>query len=725
MVFKVDYRDGDVLRWSATASGASVDRDTEYTPALYVTAETPAAVGDVREHLERHPRVVRTVLESHRRGFRSDVEETLRVDVASIDDVTPVAHTVQGWGDPGTYRLYDVDFSREFRHCLDEGLSPVPDRDLRTLAIEATPRALAGETLGQVSVDSETVTGDDWTLATTVCDRIAERDPDVLVVNTAAVLARVNRLLGERPGEGDAYHLGRLPGFEQLAGRSTYESYGRVGHSPARYTVPGRVIIDRSNSFLWSETNLAGCLDMVERSGKPLQELGWASIGNVLTAMQVREARARDVLTPWHSWRHEQFKRAGQLHDADRGGTTLSPRVGVHEDVHELDFSSLYPNVIVTRNVSPETTRCDCHRGRPDVPGLDYAVCDEQGYLPEVLEPLVDDRDAIKARLRDCSDPEERAVLEGRSAAIKWVLVSCFGYQGFSNAKFGRIECHEAINAYAREILLDAKATLERNGWRVVHGIVDSLWVTAREDELQVPLDALCTAITDETGIRLEYEGRFDWVAFVPRRTSNTGALTKYFGRRADRRTDDPAAYKFRGIECRQRSTPPFVADVQRELIRVFDRTRSPEAVCTRLATRLADLRNGAVDPSELVVENRVSKTADEYVQATRNAAALERSASLGVAKHPGESVGYVVVDDDAAAPERVRLASEAPATYDTEFYAGLLVRAAESVCSPVGWREADVDAALAETTDRRLTDGEWGEREARGAQASRSDPQA
>ena len=43
--------------------------------------------------------------------------------------------------------------------------------------------------------------------------------------------------------------------------------------------------------------------------------------------------------------------------------------------------------------------------------------------------------------------------LEDRSSALKLILVACFGYQGFSNAKFGRIECHEAINAYAREIL--------------------------------------------------------------------------------------------------------------------------------------------------------------------------------------------------------------------------------------------------------------------------------
>ena len=160
------------------------------------------------------------------------------------------------------------------------------------------------------------------------------------------------------------------------------------------------------------------------------------------------------------------------------------------------------------------------------MPGLGYSICDERGYLPGLLQPLIDDRDDIKSELRETEDPERQAELEGQSAAIKWILVSCFGYPGFSNAKFGRIECHEAINAFAREILLDAKETLEARGWRVVHGIVDSIWVTARDGIEQESLDVLAEETTAEAGIQLEYEAKYDWVAFVPRRDSDAGALT-------------------------------------------------------------------------------------------------------------------------------------------------------------------------------------------------------
>jgi DNA polymerase I len=372
--------------------------------------------------------------------------------------------------------------------------------------------------------------------------------------------------------------------------------------------------------------------------------------------------------------------------------------VGVHTDVHELDFSSLYPNIIREYNVSPDKIRCACHADREDVPGLGYSVCDERGYLADVLGPLIDDRDAIKRELETVDDPDRRAALEGKSNAIKWILVSCFGYQGFSNAKFGRIECHEAINAYAREVLLDAKAALEAAGWRVVHGIVDSIWVTPRDGADQRPLRNVAAEVTADVGIRLEYERAYDWIAFVPRRDSDAGALTKYFGRAAD--ADE---YKYRGIECRQRSTPAYVGKVQRELVRTFDVYRTPEAVCDHLSLAVAELEGGLVDPADLVVDKRTSKRATDYEHTTRTVAALERAGDQGRDLLPGQHVASVVVDDGKDSRERVALPSEDPDTYDTAFYTDLLVRATESVLSPLGWRRDDVRDYLAETTETTL----------------------
>ncbi|WP_336325186.1 type B DNA-directed DNA polymerase [Halovenus sp. HT40] len=692
MPFKIDYTDDGVVEWQASSAGTR-RQTTTYTPTIYAAAETERHLDALTEKLTFRSDVETVARERWRPAFRRDPETVLRIDVSSINRVQPLAGWIRRQDRPGTYRLFNVDFSREFRYCLEQECDPSPERDLRTLELGYPQPGEPDAPVAHLQIGDTAYETMPSEIITMLRDRLEVADPDVLVLSTGALVPA----LFETAEQFElSFQLGRRPGYEQLASQSTYESYGQVGHSPARYNVPGRVIIDQSNTFFYDETNLDGCLDLVERSRKPLQELSWASIGNVLTAIQIREALSRNVLVPWKSWRHELPKRMRQLHDADRGGFTFSPAVGVHRHVHELDFSSLYPNIICTRNISPETIRCDCH-DRADVPGLGYSICDEPGYLPDVLQPIIDDRDALKNEIAETDDSDDLAVLQGQSDALKWILVSCFGYQGFSNAKFGRIECHEAINTYAREILLDAKTHLEEAGWRVVHGIVDSLWVTPREDTQQRPLTEVAAAVTEHTEIRLEYEGEYEWIAFVPRRNSDAGALTKYFGKRTD------GEYKYRGIECRQRSTPTFVADCQRALIDVFDETGDPEAVCAELSTWIGRLEAGTVDPAALEITNRASKQVAEYTQSTQTTAALQRHTDRGRESFAGRDISYVVVDDSKTGRERVRLPSEDCSPHDEEFYRNQLINAAESVLSPIGWRAADIEPVLAGQADPSL----------------------
>jgi len=694
MPFKVEFEDdGTAVAWTTDGAGVAATRDEGYQPSLYAAARADRTryLDWLAETLDPDPKVATLADERHFRNLQADQRSpVLRIDADRIGEVRQIAHEIRqrehAEHAPGVVSLYDVDIDPQFRYCLDTGRDPVPDRKFRTLSISLPEPALADGDVTDLRVDGEPAGDDERQVCETLRQHLTERDPDVLVCLSAELVP----LLADQ-----GVDLGRRPGYEKLVGASTYASYGRVGHSPARYDVPGRVIVDRSNSFLLGHSALPGLEYFVDYAGKPLQEVARDSIGGVLTAIEIREARERDVLVPWQKRQTERWKSLDTLQAADRGGFTFQPEAGVYEGVHELDFASLYPNVIRNYNVSPETVCCDCCDGG-DVPELDYSVCDESGFLGDVLADLLDDRQRWKGEIAAGNDPD--GTLEAKADAVKWVLVSCFGYQGYKHAKFGRIEVHEAINAFAREIMLQAKAAFERAGWRVVHGIVDSLWVTAAPDREQRPVESVAEEVSEQVDIELEHEGRFDWVAFCPRKRSSGAALMRYFGRWAG------GEYKYRGIEARQRSACEFVSDAQTDLIEVFDRERSAEAVCERLRGHLATLRRGDVDSDRLAIRQRVSKQASEYTQATRGKAALERSASLGLERHPGQSVDYVVVDDDLDGRERVRLAFEDGEGYDAEFYSDRLVRACASVVGPLGWDEERVRRHLRDERDATLS---------------------
>ncbi len=173
---------------------------------------------------------------------------------------------------------------------------------------------------------------------------------------------------------------------------------------------------------------------------------------------------------------------------ADKGGFIFESKPGVYEKVVEFDFVFLYPNIMLKKNISSETINCDCCKNEVDnkVPGLEhlYYNCKNKiGIVPLSLKTVLDRRVEYKKRKNNycCSsylaaknnnNNELKNCYDNRQAALKWILVTSFGYLGFSNSKFGRIDTHIAVCAFARDILLKALKVVESNGFEVMHGIV-------------------------------------------------------------------------------------------------------------------------------------------------------------------------------------------------------------------------------------------------------------
>src|SRR5438445_385674 len=238
--------------------------------------------------------------------------------------------------------------------------------------------------------------------------------------------------------------------------------------------------------------------------------------------MQVNQAYHDDCLVVWKKNRPEDFKDAENLLRGDRGGFTFEPEVGVHEGLYELDFSSLYPSIMVKDHSAAETLDCaSCtDDGRP-VPELRYHPWTRRvGIVGRVLKALIERRRYYKKMKKEPGPLQD--IYTGRDTILKWTLVTSFGYQGYKNARFGRIECHEAINAYARNILVRTMEIAESHGYEVVHGIVDSVWLrpTANAD----PIEKVREHIAGSIGLPIELEGRYKWIVFLPCKTTGVGA---------------------------------------------------------------------------------------------------------------------------------------------------------------------------------------------------------
>src|SRR4030042_5226532 len=114
--------------------------------------------------------------------------------------------------------------------------------------------------------------------------------------------------------------------------------------------------------------------------------------------METNQALRDGCVIMWKKNLPEKFKTAEELVIADRGGFIYEPVVGIHDHVVEVDFTSLYPNIMVRFNISPETIMCPCC---PDpirrVPVLGDNICDRRiGLIPRRLTPVVERRTRLK-----------------------------------------------------------------------------------------------------------------------------------------------------------------------------------------------------------------------------------------------------------------------------------------------------------------------------------------
>ena len=526
--------------------------------------------------------------------------------------------------------------------------------------------------------------GDEREQLESLARRIAEWDPDVLTTDwgDSFLLPRLDALSRDC---GVALPLSRDP-ERGMAGRGerSFYTYGRtVYQGGARYLF-GRWHLDVKNSFLLKETGLDGLLEIARIAKIPVQRAARCTIGTSLSSMQMDRACRDGILIPMDKAQVEDFRPAGDLLAADKGGLCYEPDVGWHESVAEYDFTSMYPTLMVERNISPETVNCPCCKPTP-VPELTHHLCEKRrGLIPAVLSPILDKRARYKA-LSKIPGPEA-ARYKARAAAHKWCLVTCFGYLGFKNARFGKIEAHECVTAWGRETLLRAKDAAERRGHRILHAMVDALWLVIGDARPEA-LEELRLALEKEAGCPLALEGLYKWIRFCPsKEDALSGVPGRYFGAFTD------GTFKIRGIASRRRDTPKLLKEMQGELLERLSQAKDI-AECRAAAQGLEDiveeyrsrLREGRVSAAELAITFHLSKAPEEYKRDTASTLAAKQLAQAGVLLHPGETVRYVITSaKDAVKDWRVRPLAlmEGALEYDPAKYLELLNRAAEEILS-------------------------------------------
>lgn len=461
----------------------------------------------------------------------------------------------------------------------------------------------------------------------------------------------------------------------------SYVSYGQLVYKAQKLELFGRVHIDRKNTIFWDDYALEGILETARVTGLSIQDAARLSPGTGISNMQIREALKQNILVPYHKHQVETPRSAEELMRFDRGGLIYQPLIGVHTNVGEIDFVSMYPSIMIRYGISPELEHIPMDEIEKEQA--------ESALIPATLSPLLQKRMLIKQRLAEISmfDPRRQAD-EARISAYKWLLVTCFGYLGYKNARFGKINLHERVTSTGREVLLTAKEVAEEMGFTLLHMYVDGLWIHKDNCRTMDDYQPLLEQIAKAIGLSISMNGIFRWICFLPSKENKQIPIAnRYFG------VYENGKIKVRGIEARRRDTPSFIVDTQLGLIQELAEVTDPENCDQHLARalqylrkRLNQLREKKVPLQELLVSNLLSKKPEEYRVLSPSArAARQIQASTGREIAPGERIQFIYIDS----PEKVHAWEQFEEVnieqVDWRYYQELTIRAAETILEPFG----------------------------------------
>ncbi|MCL4355137.1 MAG: hypothetical protein JRN56_01855 [Nitrososphaerota archaeon] len=713
---------GEMVVWLKTENGEAVRLTDRWSPSLFVGSNSASDFA-VPVHTLRDEFLWTRVVRKRETVTNYGWSDVLEAKLTDARNAQRVAERIERLGPFGTFRIYNVDVPPDQGYLYENDLFPlafcnvmsdggrlrwtieddvwaydyaIPTLRTARLDVQVAKKGRLPKPTDQI--ESFTLEYDGESVAIVgqsetdklfrLAEVVHEADPDVILTNDGDTFlfpylirrTEANSVRLSLDRDGAPLTLPSKPG-------TSYFSYGQVRYKPTATKLRGRVHIDVDASFTYSEGGFDALFELSRVCRMPLHTSSRASIGKALSSLQFYHALKADLLVPWKPTLAERFKDRNELMTADRGGLIFEQRVGAYEGVGELDFSALYPNIMYRKNISAETVRCSCCPDSDNrVPELGWNTCRQEGLVPRSIRIIVEKRLHYKEIKEKVVDDSLRDHYDARQAALKWLGVTTFGYLGFNNAKFGRIDAHIAVCAWDRKVITDAARVAEASGFVVVHGIVDSLWLWKEGAEKGDYL-GLKAKLEAKTGFAMSFEGIYKWVAFLPSKSEpGLPALNRYFGAFEDGRL------KVRGIEARRHDTPPAFVVCQKAILDILAeagtvaeaKARVPE--CIEVFLRYAGaLERHEIPASELTFSTNLSKAPEEYATATVQHAAVKQLVDEGADLHAGERIHYVIMDYLGRGSKRVTPLDmiENQSRYDSDRYVRLLAETCSSVLEP------------------------------------------
>ena len=307
---------------------------------------------------------------------------------------------------------------------------------------------------------------------------------------------------------------------------------------------------------------------------------------------------------------------------------------GIVDNVLHADIESLYPSLMLTRQIKPET--------------------DELGVFEQLLKSLTRSRLEAKQRMTLSKNANDESAHDAFQSSLKILINSFYGYLGYSRGLFNDYQQADRITSGGQELLKIIIHEVELHNGKVVEADTDGLYfvppdnVRGEEQELKF-VERLSAALP--AGINLLLAGRYK--KMLSYRKKNYALL------------DYSERLTIRGSSLISRSLERFAKNYIQFCIHHLLQ-EDVLGLHKLYVSLLQDIAQHHLDALDFCRTETIRDSVDEYDRAIKEgtrkpAAAYEVARRSGLLVKPGDKVSYYVTGSQAGVKivENCRLAEE------------------------------------------------------------------
>jgi len=346
------------------------------------------------------------------------------------------------------------------------------------------------------------------------------------------------------------------------------------------------------------------------------------------------------------------------------GAFVFQPIAGLYEDLVFFDFTSYWPSIIVTFNLSKSTILEKKKKNSLEVnTGKNkFYFKKEPGFFPKMLEEIITLRKKYKQELKKNKD----AVTRARSNAFKLLANASYGYQGFFGARYYCPEASASTTSISRDFTKKTIDFINKKNYKVIYSDTDSIALLLNEHSKKEAIELLKEINKGLPGIiELDLEDFYKRGIWVTKRTGKFGAKKKYA------LITEKEKLKIRGFETVRRDWCALAREVQNKVIRMILEDGKEKRALDYVKEIVKKIKERKIDRKEILIRTKLKKPISEYKNISPHVIAAKKMKEQKILIDEGALIEYFIAETrekKKLVREKVKLVSE-KGEYDLKYY--------------------------------------------------------